>query len=77
MMMSMTPPAVVETLKVSGASLYYEKRGSGPVLLMIPGGSPRTCLAAAAGRRSDWPWPCGIPSRCACWWRTSRRPWSY
>ncbi len=25
-------------LKVPGASLYYEIRGSGPVLLMIPGG---------------------------------------
>ncbi len=27
-----------ETLKVPGATLYYEVRGSGPVLLMIPGG---------------------------------------
>jgi pimeloyl-ACP methyl ester carboxylesterase len=27
-----------ETLRVPGASLYYEVRGSGPVLLMIPGG---------------------------------------
>jgi pimeloyl-ACP methyl ester carboxylesterase len=27
-----------ETLTVPGASLYYEVRGSGPVLLMIPGG---------------------------------------
>jgi pimeloyl-ACP methyl ester carboxylesterase len=27
-----------ETLLVPGASLYYEVRGSGPVLLMIPGG---------------------------------------
>jgi hypothetical protein len=26
------------TLQVPGASLYYEVRGSGPVLLMIPGG---------------------------------------
>jgi pimeloyl-ACP methyl ester carboxylesterase len=26
------------TLKVPGATLYYEVRGSGPVLLMIPGG---------------------------------------
>lgn len=26
------------TLKVPGATLYYETRGSGPVLLMIPGG---------------------------------------
>jgi pimeloyl-ACP methyl ester carboxylesterase len=28
----------VETLKVPGADLYYEVRGSGPVLLMMPGG---------------------------------------
>jgi pimeloyl-ACP methyl ester carboxylesterase len=27
-----------ETVQVPGASLYYEVRGSGPVLLMIPGG---------------------------------------
>ena len=26
------------TLQVPGASLYYEVRGSGPVLLMISGG---------------------------------------
>src|SRR2546425_9181868 len=31
-------PARVDTLKVPGARLYYEVRGSGPVLLMIPGG---------------------------------------
>ena len=36
----MSTPATVktETLKVPGASLYYEVRGSGPVLLMMPGG---------------------------------------
>jgi len=27
-------------LRVPGASLYYEVRGSGPVLLMMPGGRP-------------------------------------
>ncbi|MFB7663681.1 alpha/beta fold hydrolase [Kitasatospora sp. NPDC056138] len=27
------------TLKVPGATLHYEKRGSGPVLLLIPGGA--------------------------------------
>ena len=32
----MTPQS--STLKVPGASLYYETRGSGPVLLIIPGG---------------------------------------
>ena len=36
----MTTPitAKTETLKVPGANIYYEVRGSGPVLLMIPGG---------------------------------------
>lgn len=29
---------VKKTMKVAGATLYYEVRGSGPVLLMIPGG---------------------------------------
>ncbi|MER8429204.1 alpha/beta fold hydrolase [Mesorhizobium caraganae] len=32
----MTPQS--STLKVPGANLYYETRGSGPVLLIIPGG---------------------------------------
>src|SRR5260370_38891784 len=27
-----------EALKVPGANIYYEVRGSGPVLLMMPGG---------------------------------------
>ena len=36
----MSTPATVktETLKVPGANIYYEVRGSGPVLLMMPGG---------------------------------------
>jgi pimeloyl-ACP methyl ester carboxylesterase len=34
-----TPMTVkVESLKVPGANIYYEVRGSGPVLLMMPGG---------------------------------------
>ena len=53
MMKSMTPPAV-ETLKVPGASLYYEKRGSGPVLLMIPGGpADASVFNAIAGILAD------------------------
>ena len=36
--MSATVPVTTETLKVPGASLYYEVRGAGPVLLMMPGG---------------------------------------
>jgi pimeloyl-ACP methyl ester carboxylesterase len=34
----MTHPTASATLKVPGASLYYEVRGSGPTLLIIPGG---------------------------------------
>ncbi len=30
--------ATTKTLDVPGASIYYEVRGSGPVLLCIPGG---------------------------------------
>jgi len=36
--MSQTVPMKTERLAVPGASLYYEVRGSGPVLLMMPGG---------------------------------------
>ena len=36
--MKSTVPMKTETLKVPGASLYYEVRGAGPVLLMMPGG---------------------------------------
>jgi pimeloyl-ACP methyl ester carboxylesterase len=36
--MNRSVTARTETLKVPGASLYYEVRGSGPVLLMMPGG---------------------------------------
>jgi pimeloyl-ACP methyl ester carboxylesterase len=54
MLMNMNPPAIVETLKVPGASLYYEKRGSGPVLLMIPGGpADAGVFSALAGILAD------------------------
>jgi pimeloyl-ACP methyl ester carboxylesterase len=36
--MSTTAPTKTERLKVPGANLYYEVRGSGPVLLLMPGG---------------------------------------
>lgn len=36
--MSQTMPVKTATLDVPGASLYYEVRGTGPVLLMMPGG---------------------------------------
>ena len=47
----MTETAAVKTsvLKVPGASIYYEVRGSGPVLLMMPGGP----ADAGAFRRID------------------------
>ena len=34
----MTHPAKSSTLKVPGAKIYYEMQGSGPILLIIPGG---------------------------------------
>src|SRR4030081_1407692 len=36
--MGATSTIKIETLKVPGANLYYEVQGSGPVLLMMPGG---------------------------------------
>jgi pimeloyl-ACP methyl ester carboxylesterase len=36
--MSVPTTVKTETLKVPGASIYYEVRGLGPVLLMMPGG---------------------------------------
>jgi pimeloyl-ACP methyl ester carboxylesterase len=43
-----------ETLPVPGATLYYEVRGSGPVLLMIPGGPMDAGgFAALAERMAD------------------------
>jgi pimeloyl-ACP methyl ester carboxylesterase len=36
--MAATSTVSTRTLEVPGASLYYEVRGSGPVLLMMPGG---------------------------------------
>ena len=34
----MTTATMAQTLKVPGATIYYEVRGSGPTLLIIPGG---------------------------------------
>ncbi|MEX2539889.1 MAG: alpha/beta hydrolase [Actinomycetota bacterium] len=43
-----------ETLKVPGATLYYEVRGSGPVLLAIPGGpTDAGIFAEMAGLMAD------------------------
>jgi pimeloyl-ACP methyl ester carboxylesterase len=36
--MATTAPTKTDHLKVPGASIYYEVRGAGPVLLMMPGG---------------------------------------
>jgi pimeloyl-ACP methyl ester carboxylesterase len=36
--MNTSAPTKTERLNVPGASIYYEVRGSGPVLLMMPGG---------------------------------------
>jgi pimeloyl-ACP methyl ester carboxylesterase len=49
-----TTQATVETLKVPGATLYYEVRGSGPVLLCISGGpTDAGMFADLAGRLAD------------------------
>jgi len=43
-----------EILKVPGARLYYEVQGSGPVLLMIPGGpTDAGVFAGLAGFLAD------------------------
>jgi pimeloyl-ACP methyl ester carboxylesterase len=48
--MSSTMTTKIETLKVPGAKLYYEVRGSGPVLLMMPGGpADATAFRSIAG----------------------------
>jgi pimeloyl-ACP methyl ester carboxylesterase len=49
----MSPSAAtkLETLKVPGANVYYEVRGSGPVLLMMPGGpADATAFRSIAGQ---------------------------
>ena len=48
--MSQSTATQIETLKVPGASLYYQVRGSGPVLLMMPGGpADATAFRSIAG----------------------------
>ena len=47
-------PGLAETLKVPGAKIYYEVRGSGPLLLMIPGGpADAGVYAAISGHLTD------------------------
>jgi pimeloyl-ACP methyl ester carboxylesterase len=42
------------TLEVPGATLYYEREGTGPVLLMVPGGpADAGVFAALAGYLTD------------------------
>ncbi|HEV2027014.1 MAG TPA: alpha/beta hydrolase [Candidatus Dormibacteraeota bacterium] len=49
--MSSSVATKIETLKVPGANLYYEVRGSGPVLLMMPGGpADATAFRSIAGQ---------------------------
>jgi pimeloyl-ACP methyl ester carboxylesterase len=48
------PAVTTNTLKVPGATLYYELRGSGPVLLCIPGGpTDAGMFSDLAGRLAD------------------------
>jgi pimeloyl-ACP methyl ester carboxylesterase len=52
--MASTPQTTTDTLKVPGASLYYEVQGSGPVLLMIAGGpADAGVFTGVAGRLAD------------------------
>jgi pimeloyl-ACP methyl ester carboxylesterase len=49
--MGPTTATKIETLRVPGANLYYEVRGSGPVLLMMPGGpADATAFRSIAGQ---------------------------
>ena len=47
----MSPSATVKTqnLKVPGATIHYEVCGSGPVLLMMPGGPADAGFPCASG----------------------------
>lgn len=50
----MAQPTLSSTLKVPGATLYYEVRGQGPLLLIIPGGPQDAgVFAEVAGRLAD------------------------
>ena len=44
-------PGFAETLQAPGAKIYYEVRGSGPVLLMIPGGALDAGIFAELSRQ--------------------------
>ncbi|MGO4834665.1 alpha/beta fold hydrolase [Rhizobiaceae sp. 2RAB30] len=46
----MAQPIKSSTLKVPGASIYYETQGSGPTLLMIPGGPTDAGVFADLGK---------------------------
>jgi pimeloyl-ACP methyl ester carboxylesterase len=53
--MSSSLATKVEILKVPGAHLYYELRGSGPVLLMMPGGpADATAFRSIAGQLAPY-----------------------
>jgi pimeloyl-ACP methyl ester carboxylesterase len=50
----MTETTTIKTLEVPGATLHYEVRGAGPVLLMIPGGpTDAGIFTVLAGRLAD------------------------
>lgn len=50
----MTERAVVHALDVPGARLYYERRGTGPPLLLIPGGDGRSANFATVADMLAW-----------------------
>ena len=47
---AMTHPTKSSTLKVPGAKIYYEMQGSGPILLIIPGGPQDAGVFAQVSR---------------------------
>jgi pimeloyl-ACP methyl ester carboxylesterase len=47
----MTHPAKSSTMKVPGAKIYYETRGRGPTLVMIPGGATDAGIFADLSQR--------------------------
>jgi pimeloyl-ACP methyl ester carboxylesterase len=56
--MNTTVPVATKRLGVPGATLYYEVRGSGPVLLFMPGGpaDAGTFRPIAEQLASDYRW---------------------
>lgn len=79
--MNRTAPMTTQRLRVPGANLYYEVRGSGPVLLMMPGGpaDARAFRLIAEPLASDYTVATYDPGGCrtAPWMAQSRTSGSW